>query len=62
MVVGAISQATSNIWMGWPFVLGLFVLATSIVLCIDVDAAKRDLAAYEADIVTMQVHGPVIKK
>ncbi|KAI8143996.1 autophagy-related protein 22-like protein [Fennellomyces sp. T-0311] len=47
VVVGAISESTSNIWMGWPFVLGLFVVAAVIVVFIDVDAAKLELAAYE---------------
>lgn len=47
VVVGAISQSSGNVWMGWPFVLALFVVATIILFFIDVDAAKRDLAAYE---------------
>ncbi|KAI7886704.1 MFS general substrate transporter [Lichtheimia hyalospora FSU 10163] len=50
VVVGAISQATSNVWMGWPFILALFVVATAIILMIDVDAAKRELADYVDDI------------
>ncbi|KAI7851383.1 autophagy-related protein 22-like protein [Circinella umbellata] len=50
VVVGAISQSTSNVWMGWPFVLALFVVATIIVLFIDVDAAKQELADYENSI------------
>ena len=36
--------------MGWPFVLALFVVATIIVLFIDVDAAKQELADYENSI------------
>lgn len=47
--MGAISQASSNVWMGWPFVLALFVAATAIILMIDVDAAKRELADYVDD-------------
>ncbi|KAI9497101.1 autophagy-related protein 22-like protein [Zychaea mexicana] len=47
VVVGAISESSSSVWMGWPFVLGLFALATIIVLFIDVDAAKKELAEYE---------------
>ena len=50
VVVGAISQSTSNVWMGWPFVLALFVVATIIVLFIDVDAAKQELVDYEKSI------------
>ncbi|KAI9249135.1 autophagy-related protein 22-like protein [Phascolomyces articulosus] len=53
VVVGAISQSTSNVWMGWPFVLGLFLAATVIVLFIDVDAAKQELAEYEKSINTV---------
>ena len=48
VVVGAISESTSNIWMGWPFVLGLLAVAAVIVLFIDVDAAKQELAVYES--------------
>lgn len=51
--MGAISQATSNVWTGWPFVLALFVAATAIILMIDVDAAKRELADYVQDNVTV---------
>lgn len=46
-VIGAITQSTSNLWMGWPFVLGLFVLATIILCCIDVDKAKLELVEYQ---------------
>ncbi|CAO0802148.1 unnamed protein product [Mucor circinelloides] len=47
VVIGAITQSTSNIWKGWPFVLGLFILATSIICFIDVDKAKLELSEYE---------------
>lgn len=53
VVVGAISQATSNVWTGWPFVLALFVAATAIILMIDVEAAKRELADYVQDNTTV---------
>ncbi|KAI9322583.1 autophagy-related protein 22-like protein [Dichotomocladium elegans] len=48
VVVGAISETTSNVWMGWPFVLALFVIATTIIFFIDVDGAKKDLEEYHA--------------
>lgn len=48
-MVGAISQATGNIWTGWPFVLGLFVVATAILLFIDVDKAKEAVRQYELE-------------
>ncbi|KAI8639576.1 autophagy-related protein 22-like protein [Parasitella parasitica] len=47
VVIGAITQSTANIWMGWPFVLGLFILATIIICFIDVDKAKLELVEYE---------------
>ncbi|GAN01236.1 MFS general substrate transporter [Mucor ambiguus] len=47
VVIGAITQSTSNIWKGWPFVLGLFILATVIICFIDVDKAKLELSEYE---------------
>ncbi|GAA5801339.1 autophagy-related protein 22-like protein [Helicostylum pulchrum] len=46
VVIAAITQSTSNIWHGWPFVLALFVLATIIILFIDVDKAKLELIEY----------------
>ncbi|KAG0188546.1 hypothetical protein DFQ28_004703 [Apophysomyces sp. BC1034] len=48
VVIGAITEHTSNLWKGWPFVLALFVIATSIIFFIDVEKAKQDLAAYQA--------------
>ncbi|KAI8080174.1 autophagy-related protein 22-like protein [Gilbertella persicaria] len=50
VVIGAITQSTSNIWKGWPFVLGLFVLATFILCFIDVDKAKLELTEYEKNV------------
>ncbi|KAI9486255.1 MAG: autophagy-related protein 22-like protein [Benjaminiella poitrasii] len=47
VVIGAITQSTSNIWKGWPFVLALFVVATIIICLIDVDKAKLELVEYE---------------
>lgn len=47
VVIGAITQSTSNIWYGWPFVFGLFLVATIIICFIDVDQAKLDLIEYE---------------
>ncbi|KAF7726528.1 hypothetical protein EC973_008659 [Apophysomyces ossiformis] len=48
VIIGAITEHTSNLWKGWPFVLALFVIATTIICFIDVDKAKLDLAAYQA--------------
>ncbi|KAI9253167.1 autophagy-related protein 22-like protein [Sporodiniella umbellata] len=46
VVIGAITEATSDIWRGWPFVLGLFAVAITIVVWIDVDDAKKDACEY----------------
>ncbi|KAG1220469.1 hypothetical protein G6F35_006684 [Rhizopus arrhizus] len=46
VVIGAITETTLNIWKGWPFVLGLFIVAITIVLWIDVEDAKRDAEEY----------------
>ncbi|RCI07136.1 hypothetical protein CU098_011907 [Rhizopus stolonifer] len=46
VVIGAITEATSSIWKGWPFVLGLFIVAIAIVFWIDVDDAKKDSCEY----------------
>ncbi|KAI8380191.1 autophagy-related protein 22-like protein [Blakeslea trispora] len=47
VVIGAITQSTSNLWKGWPFVLGLFVAATILISLIDVDKAKLEIIEYE---------------
>lgn len=46
VVIGAITESSGNIWKGWPFILGLFVAATVIILFIDVDKAKLELVEY----------------
>ncbi|CEJ04281.1 hypothetical protein RMCBS344292_18248 [Rhizopus microsporus] len=48
VVIGAITEATSSIWKGWPFVLGLFCIAILIVIFIDVDKAKQEALDYNA--------------
>lgn len=48
MVIAAITEHTSNLWKGWPFILALFVIGIVIILFIDVDKAKRDVEAYQA--------------
>ncbi|KAI8393887.1 autophagy-related protein 22-like protein [Radiomyces spectabilis] len=50
VVIGAITEHTNNLWKGWPFVLGLFIIAIVIVIFIDVDKAKLELVAYQAAI------------
>lgn len=51
VVIGAITEHTSNLWHGWPFIAGLFIIAIlMIVFLVDVDKAKVDLAVYEADL------------
>lgn len=45
-IIGAITQYTTNLWKGWPFVLALFVLSIIIIWFIDVDKAKVDIARY----------------
>ncbi|CEG64422.1 hypothetical protein RMATCC62417_01397 [Rhizopus microsporus] len=45
-IIGAITQYTTNLWRGWPFVLALFVVAMVIIWFIDVDKAKLDIARY----------------
>ncbi|KAG1052938.1 hypothetical protein G6F43_004954 [Rhizopus delemar] len=45
-IIGAITQYTTNLWKGWPFVLALFVLSIIIIWFIDVDKAKADIAKY----------------
>lgn len=45
-IIGAITQYTTNLWKGWPFVLALFVLSIVIIWFIDVDKAKADIAKY----------------
>ncbi|KAI8047442.1 autophagy-related protein 22-like protein [Gilbertella persicaria] len=49
VVIGAITQYTDNLWKGWPFVLGLFVLSLIIIWFIDVDKAKIDITNYLAE-------------
>ncbi|CAM0140589.1 hypothetical protein VKS41_006609 [Umbelopsis sp. WA50703] len=49
VVIGAITQSTSNLWEGWPFVLGLFLIAIVIIFFIDVDKAKEDIRIYLAE-------------
>lgn len=46
VVIGAITETTLSIWKGWPFVLGLFIVAITIVVWIDVEEAKRDAEEY----------------
>lgn len=46
IVIGAITQHTSNLWKGWPFILGLFIVAIALVILIDVDKAKEQAEAY----------------
>ncbi|KAI8991723.1 autophagy-related protein 22-like protein [Mycotypha africana] len=46
VVIGAITDATSNIWKGWPFVFMLFLIAIILIVSIDVDKAKVELMNY----------------
>ncbi|KAI9263385.1 autophagy-related protein 22-like protein [Phascolomyces articulosus] len=47
VVIGAITEHTSNLWKGWPFILGLFIIAFTLVCLIDVEKAKLQVEEYQ---------------
>ncbi|KAI7850341.1 autophagy-related protein 22-like protein [Circinella umbellata] len=47
VVIGAITEHTSNLWKGWPFILGLFIIAFGLVCVIDVEKAKKQVEEYQ---------------
>lgn len=50
LVVGVIAQKTGNLWLGWPFILAMFVVALAIIYSVDMDVAKPDLASSDSGI------------
>ncbi|KAI9499724.1 autophagy-related protein 22-like protein [Zychaea mexicana] len=47
VVIGAITEHTSSLWKGWPFVLALFFIAFVLVCFIDVEKAKKQVEEYQ---------------
>jgi MFS-type transporter involved in bile tolerance (Atg22 family) len=51
LIVGVISQKTGNLWLGWPFILAMFVVAIAILYSVDMAVAKPDLASSDSAII-----------
>ncbi|KAI8146830.1 autophagy-related protein 22-like protein [Fennellomyces sp. T-0311] len=46
VVIGAITEHTNNLWNGWAFILGLFIISIVLVSFVNVDKAKEQAEAY----------------
>ncbi|KAI9315385.1 autophagy-related protein 22-like protein [Dichotomocladium elegans] len=46
VVIGAVTEHTNNLWNGWPFIMGLFIISIGLVVIIDVDKAKVEAEEY----------------
>jgi MFS-type transporter involved in bile tolerance (Atg22 family) len=51
LVVGVIAQKTGNLWLGWPFISAMFVVAFAVLYSVDMEVVKPDLASSDSGII-----------